>query len=83
MVWENVKLKPMGNRTEIFLRLGATVIAVDAQQSWINYCRMRPSRWFGFASRMMLKWLESFAAADRGSDKVLCFGYHVLSRKRW
>lgn len=35
-----------------------------------------------YAMRFVLKMLERFSRRDRGSSELLCFGYHVLARKR-
>lgn len=47
-----------------------------------RYATSSPSRLERVALRFALQMLERFSARDRGSEELLCFGYHVLARKR-
>jgi SAM-dependent methyltransferase len=33
-------------------------------------------------SRLFIRWLEKLAMSDRGSEELLCFGYHVQATRR-
>jgi len=47
-----------------------------------RYTDSSPSFVEGIALRCVLRMLERFSGRDRNSDELLCFGYHVLARKR-
>lgn len=47
-----------------------------------TYCGTKQGRVFRFVSRIMLRWLELLSDMDRGSDEVLCHGYHVRAVKK-
>jgi SAM-dependent methyltransferase len=47
-----------------------------------RYASSSPSRLERVALRFAIQMLERFSAHDRNSDELLCFGYHVLAKKR-
>lgn len=47
-----------------------------------RYAAARPRKWESAAMRVVLAMLGSLSRHDRGSDELLCFGYHVHARKR-
>jgi ubiquinone/menaquinone biosynthesis C-methylase UbiE len=47
-----------------------------------EYAGDHPNRLERYSLRFILKMLERFSSKDQGSDELLCFGYHVLARKR-
>ncbi len=46
-----------------------------------KYSFQKVSRLEQFAIRIILKMLERFSKADKQSNELLCFGYHVIARK--
>lgn len=36
----------------------------------------------GYALRILIDWLNNASESDRGSSELLCFGYHVLAKKK-
>jgi len=47
-----------------------------------RYASSFPSLAERIALRFVIRMLERFSGRDRNSDELLCFGYHVLARKR-
>jgi len=47
-----------------------------------KYSGDRPNILERLATSIILRMLERFSRNDKGSDELLCFGYHVLARKR-
>jgi SAM-dependent methyltransferase len=47
-----------------------------------RYAGSSPSRQERVILESALQMLERFSARDRNSDELLCFGYHVLAKKR-
>ncbi len=46
-----------------------------------RYANSSPYRLERVALRLALQMLERFSTGDRGSEELLCFGYHVLAKK--
>ncbi len=47
-----------------------------------KYCGGKATIRERFIIRLMLRALQRFADMDKGSEELLCFGYHVYARKR-
>jgi len=47
-----------------------------------DYTPVKTNKIFGLISRIMLKFLSKFSTLDRGSNELLCFGYHVRAVKQ-
>ncbi|MDT8387666.1 MAG: class I SAM-dependent methyltransferase [Thiogranum sp.] len=47
-----------------------------------RYARSRPTMIERFAMKVLLNLLKRCSMGDSGSDDLLCYGYHVLARKR-
>jgi ubiquinone/menaquinone biosynthesis C-methylase UbiE len=47
-----------------------------------RYASARPRKWESAAVRVVLAMLGRLSRADAGSEELLCYGYHVLARKR-
>ncbi len=46
-----------------------------------QYADAHPNFFERLAIRVVLQMLRRFSSKDKGSDELLCFGYHVLARK--
>ena len=46
-----------------------------------RYAAKRPNPLELFAMLIMLNMLRRFSKADKGSNEMLCYGYHILARK--
>lgn len=47
-----------------------------------RYAAARPRKWESAALRVVLAMLGRLSRADGGSQELLCYGYHVLARKK-
>jgi len=47
-----------------------------------RYCQDRPRKYEPLLMRVVLKMLQRFSDKDMGSKELLCFGYHVLAKKK-
>jgi len=47
----------------------------------IKYCRDQPRAYERLVIVICLRMLQRFTNKDKGSQELLCFGYHVLARK--
>ena len=47
-----------------------------------KYASCRVSLWRKLALLSVLQMLDNFSRSDSGSSELLCFGYHILARKR-
>ncbi len=47
-----------------------------------KYALDRPGIFEKFALNLILRMLKRFSQKDKGSSELLCFGYHVLAKKR-
>lgn len=48
----------------------------------IKYSSQKVSRLEQYAINIILKMLERFSKADKKSDELLCFGYHIIAKKK-
>lgn len=71
------ELAPNGNFFEYLAQELRRVHRVAAR-----YATVRPRRWESAAVRVALAMLGRLSRADTGSAELLCYGYHVLARKR-
>lgn len=71
-----IEIVPNGNFFE-FLRQEINRIPSVSFQ----YSRCRPTLLQRLSMQVILKMLKRFSCLDSGSDKLLCFGYHVLARR--
>jgi len=71
------EIVPNGN---FFEYMGQEIYRIPSMAD--RYCSERVSLVERFAMKIILKMLERFAKNDSNSDEVLCFGYHVIARKK-
>jgi ubiquinone/menaquinone biosynthesis C-methylase UbiE len=74
--FEVLELVPNGNFFEYLAQEVRRIPSVAAR-----YADDRPGRIERFGVARVLRMLERMSGRDRGSDELLCFGYHVLARK--
>ena len=75
--FEVVEFEPNGNYFEYLAQELRRLPSIGDR-----YASSTPSFAERTALRFILRMLERFSGRDRNSDELLCFGYHVLARKR-
>ncbi len=75
--FEIIEIEPNGNFFEYIGQEMARVPSVAEK-----YAKSGPGRMETMALNHVLKMLERMSKDDAGSSELLCFGYHVLSRKK-
>jgi SAM-dependent methyltransferase len=75
--FEIVSIEPNGNYFEYLAQEVRRVRDVAEQ-----YAGSRPHRWESLAMRIVLRMLGRLSGHDQGSSALLCFGYHVVGKKR-
>jgi len=75
--FEILSIEPNGTFFEF---LAQELRRVDSVAS--RYCGGRPGKLWTALSLCALWMLERIARRDQGSSELLCFGYHVLARKK-
>lgn len=74
--FEVLELVPNGNFFEYLAQEVRRIPTVAGR-----YAADRPGRLERMGVRKVLRMLERMSGRDRGSDELLCFGYHVLARR--
>lgn len=75
--FEIIEIEPNGN---FFEYIGQEIARVPSVAE--KYAGSVPGRMETMALNHVLKMLERMSKDDTGSSELLCFGYHVLSRKK-
>ncbi len=72
-----MQIEPNGNYFEFICQELQRVQKISK-----SYAGDEPNIFEGILMKIILRMLKRFSDKDKGSEELLCFGYHVLARKR-
>jgi ubiquinone/menaquinone biosynthesis C-methylase UbiE len=75
--FELIELVTNGNYFEYLAQEVRRIPSISAR-----YAKDHPGRLERYAIKWVLGMLERFSSKDSGSDELLCFGYHVVAKKK-